>query len=327
MGMDPITLSAMVMGAGQLGNAVGGMVTNSGNNRRAARFQNQMMGRADAMNWQGDASDPLMRFLNSQTAPGQITPGQYTASTVDAGSILGAPTMNLGNDALMQMLRSDPSRQMDPSARMLIDAFAPQDARMLNQNVAGMRATAPGLGQRFGTAMGMGESNLRATAMNNIGTRNAGIAQSAYENAQNRRLQAAGSINQQGLNIAQLASQLGLANQAALNQGGMFNVSNNLQAQGMNADQANLFRQFQLQGYNTAFGQQMGQRQFNQSLLGMMMGQAPQNQANPMWGQGAMDIGQLMMMLPMLRSMGGGGGGGGGNGQMISGQGYQRPVG
>jgi hypothetical protein len=59
----------------------------------------------------------------------------------------------------------------------------------------------------------------------------------------------------------------------------------------------------------------------------MMMGQAPQNQANPMWGQGAMDIGQLMMMLPMLRSMGGGGGGGGGNGQMISGQGYQRPVG
>jgi hypothetical protein len=40
-----------------------------------------------------------------------------------------------------------------------------------------------------------------------------------------------------------------------------------------------------------------------------------------------MDIGQLMMMLPMLRSMGGGGGGGGGNGQMISGQGYQRPVG
>jgi hypothetical protein len=214
--------------------------------------------------------------------------------------------MNLGNDALMQMLRSDPSRQIDASAQMMMNAFAPQDAAMLQQNVAGLRATAPGLGQRFGSAMGMGEAALRSQTANNIGVRNANLAQSAYENAQNRRLSAAGSINQQGLSIAQLASQLGLANQNALNQGGMFNVSNNIQTQGMNADQANLFRQFQMQGLGQAFNQQMGQRQFNQSLLGMMFGQAPTPQANPNYGQGFMDIGQLMMMLPMLRGMGSG---------------------
>lgn len=103
-------------------------------------------------------------------------------------------SINPGNDALMQFLRADPSRQFDTSGAFT--ALEANDQRQIDQASNSLRAGYAGLGQRFGTASQRQEGRLRGDFAAQIAARNAGIAQSSFESAQGRSMNAATLLSQ-----------------------------------------------------------------------------------------------------------------------------------
>jgi hypothetical protein len=252
--------------------------------------------------------------------------------------LVGAPGLgsafNTGQDALMQMLNRSYGPAMDGGlqssleglyggsefdANRLIEALAPVDNRLIEQQASALRGSAGSLGQRFGSAMGQDEQRLRSTFAQDVSARNAGLFQQMFESSQNRRLQALGLGAQQ----QQFASQFPLMAaqtqqnaaqqlmQGALSQGGMnqqaqlANAANILQAQGIDV---NAMLQTQALGQQ---GQQFNIQQAMQAALanqgaGMQTGQFNAQQAmqaalanQQMMGQFGLQGGQNMLQMAL----------------------------
>lgn len=105
-----------------------------------------------------------------------------------AMGIVSAPTgINIGQDSLLQMLRSNPSAlkpfQFDSSTAF--KDFAAQDALDLNDQLNAQSAGAGSLGKRFGSGFAASSALLRSRVLANRSARNAEIAQSSFNNALN----------------------------------------------------------------------------------------------------------------------------------------------
>lgn len=229
------------------------------------------------------------QVMNSQINPGfgaQMigNPGQVAVPQI-GGPQFGSD-FNMGQDALMQMLRTSPGQQRDTAMegqlrsmfgdggmQDLSALLGSQDA-VLQNNLAGqvsaLRGSAGSLGQRFGSELRGQEGKLRSDFLTQSAANRQNTLAQAFESAQGRKLQALGlgsqnlqAANQFGLQGAQL--QQGAAQQllssalqaAQLGQGAQFqNAANLLQAQGINvnaalqASTANQSAGLQAQGQN-----------------------------------------------------------------------------
>lgn len=151
---------------------------------------------------------------------------------------------NVGQDGIMQMLRSTPGGaalnelSLDGGRADASELFArlqPVRDLQLNRGLASLRARAPGLGSRFGSAMMRGEENLVNELLTNYAAQDAQTELALAEGAQNRRLQASqvgsgmmSSVlnllgNLESQRLARNAQAVGLANNVpTVNQGQPF---------------------------------------------------------------------------------------------------------
>lgn len=150
MGVDPITLgigTSLVGGAIQYGE-------NRAARRRAINMQNQAIDLAGGNNY-ADINALLNQRLNS------------------------------GQDSFLQYLRANPKAlqpfQFDTSSAF--KALQAQDLQTTADQVAGLRSSVGSLGERFGTGFASREAILRSRLGSDIAARNAGIAQSSFQNA------------------------------------------------------------------------------------------------------------------------------------------------
>lgn len=315
--MDPMTMM-MLMSAGSniFGSVLGDR--SAGKNRRAEQsFRDRMFktgqGYIDSQGqnpWGGKIGD-FMDTLGKSNETGQF----------DLESIFKGSGMNLGNDSLMQMLRADPSTQMDAAAQKyltgtvegggnpfdtsgLFSKLGEVDDMNLNRSATALRGSAGSLGQRFGSALGRNEALLRADTLKNTGARNAGIQSSAYEAAQGRAGGAAGMLSQNMLNL------LGIkANAAeALNRSGQNEAGLRLQGQSTLAGNRMSAEAQRLQAMLSALGlgsqTAAGDRDFIARIFGGMQGQSPvPGQASSL--PGAMgDAGMMFAIMQMMKGMG-----------------------
>lgn len=206
--------------------------------------------------------------------------GGPSAYEEQLSSLLGAnggQRYNTGQDALMQMFRADPYDQT-----ALFEAMLPVEQRLINQQVAGLRGNTSGLGQRFGSAMLREEGNLRGQALENQAARRQQLGFQAYEAQQGRAMNAADLMTRYGLQ--QQGQQMGGYGQLLGAEQGRMGMQGNLLQMLAQAAQ--------------------GRQGNNMNILGMMQGFAPQITGSP-WAQAGGDMGQLLMMLPLLSQMGG----------------------
>jgi hypothetical protein len=311
MGMDPLTIGLGLTAGSQL---LGAFTQNRANNQnydaqqQAIAMQRQRQGQVDAMvapylkNGQNPYAAQLMQLFSSG---GFKAPTGYDPSLVGGGT--GSQGFNTGQDGLLQMLRSqrDPTLTMglgnagatfDNSAQFA--ALAPLDQRQIDQQVAQLHGSFGTLGERFGTAAMDKEQMLRTQALQNIGARNAGLAQQSFESGQARQMQGLGISAGREQSGIQNWLQGMLANQQATNQASQFNTT---MGQGYNQFLSGLFGQ--------ASNMQAQTGGLNAQLLAIMAGQpnpgAPVVQPSAMPGAIG-DIGQMMMFLPFLQQMMGG---------------------
>lgn len=172
------TATAIGLGLGVLGGYMNARSQNAAA-RQQNRFNQQMFGQAMGM---------------MQNDPSQLEG-------------MGLNFFNSGQDGLMQMLRADPRSKVDQTLQgiaqgntgfdnsQLFQALGLMDQQALDESVGGLRAGAPGLGQRFGTAMRGAEVDLRADAANQAAVRNAQIGMQSHEAAQARAMQALGLLS------------------------------------------------------------------------------------------------------------------------------------
>lgn len=313
MGMDPITLGALSMAAGTVMNT-GTSIWNQNQANKTARRRESAAG---SMMQNGPSTYETML---QQLLTGMQGPQMSTASIPTAASLTNGQAFNTGQDALMQLLRANPQTQVDANlgsmaatgmpynTSAMFDAFRASDTQAVNEQVAGLRAGSSGLGQRFGSANSSAEAALRATLAGNFQARNAQLDASSYEGAMQRMLAANQQLTgreqfgqQFQAGLAQTLSQLGLD----IGNFGLESAKTSMaQTQGNNAAQQG-FQQNQLSAIAQLLGAFQNRQGLNAQLLAMMFGQpAPQM---PGLGQGAMDMGQLLMFLPMLKGMSGGG--------------------
>jgi hypothetical protein len=294
MGMDPITLAAAASVTSSLIGGYGQAKAQSAAQRRfdAAQRQGQSMMKT--------GQDPyelnLQRLLQGQADPTQLS---LNAGNIDTGSILG--NFNSGQDALAQFLRADPANQQSFDASQSFNLLDALDQRNQNTAVGALNSNFGSLGSRFGSGAQRQTSDLLANINAQTGARNAGILQSSFENQANRRLQGLGlqlqgaqGIAQQGNAMAQLAAQLGIANQGNQQFNTTFNQSARQQA-----------FQNQFSGIQAGFGMQNANDAFNAQLFSIMQGlAAPQGNAYTAIGQTGGDISQMLMFLPFLKQLG-----------------------
>lgn len=237
----------------------------------------------DAKN-QKKRSSQLTNQANSMM---QNTPGGAESALMDfLRTISSNAGINSGQDALMQQLRADPSKQqtyVDDTIRGVAtraDPFAAggsyENLDRLNQldtrrQVAGLRGSASSVGGRFGSNAATAESTLREGLATQQGAQRATLA----EQFQNLRLQAAAlgnaresSARDARIQAATASGQLGLGQIGAL-----------------------------LQALMGAGGLEQGRRNTNAQLFGASAG-IPQA-ASP-WGavgSGLTDIGSLLAVI------------------------------
>lgn len=318
--MSLLGLLPIVGGGLQLLGGLFGGKSQSGANKEAQQYQlqrNQMID--DLVNRylsQNAATSPtqgfLQGFLGSQFTPARgataavaPAPGDVQAPSVDLGTIFNAGDFNQGQDALLQFLRSDPTRQLlggidltgqlggilanggqqsTDAALSALDRLQQQDTQ---KQLALLQGSSGSLGQRFGTATQQRAADLLSQLSTQYGAQRAQLALGAAENAQNRRLQAgqtlAGLAGQQGsqalqaaqlLQFApQLAAQVGLANQDAALRAALANQQAGLSTSQFNAGQANQIGQFNAEQANNFFLQQLAQRLQGAQIAGALGGQ------------------------------------------------------
>lgn len=191
---------------------------------------------------------------------------------------------SMGSDPILQSLRTDPasksvtetllnlSQNGNPfDTSSMFAALTPVRQRQLNEQIAGLRAGSGSLGQRFGTSTLNAERTLRGNALQDFALQDAQIQQSAFENAQQRRLGAAGQLT----NYLAQQAQLGLAGRG---------------------QQINL-----LQLLGGLESQRMGQGLQAASIFAGVP--APQTAS---LGAPLTDIGQLLLLTSLLGGQGGG---------------------
>lgn len=293
MGVDPITMAAAATIGSSLIGGYGQAKAQSAAQRRfdAAQRQGQSMMRTGASPYEVN----LQKLLQSQPDPLQLN---LNAGSIDTGSILG--NFNTGQDALAQFLRADPANQGAFDASQSFDLLSALDQRNQNNAVNALNANFGSLGSRFGSGAARQTSDLLANIDAQTGARNAGILQSSFENQANRRLQGLGlqlqgaqGLAQQGNAAAQLAAQLGIANQNNQQFNTTFNQASRQQG-----------FQNQLAANQAGFGMQNAQDAYNAQLFSIMQGiQAPSGNAYTVAGQTGSDISQMMFFLPLLRQM------------------------
>lgn len=280
-----------ISAAGSLFNAFG----QNKQNAAAGRARDQLYGQATGMMQQGPS---VYQNMLGQLLGGRQAPGPYDPNT---GAITGISGANPGNDALMQFLRSDPSRQLPFDASKSFDLLRTQDQRTQQDALGALNANfSSGLGQRFGSAAMRQGSDLLANLGAQRDTRNAGILQSSYENAANRSMQGlglqaqaasalAGSSNQQNNLLAQIA---------------MANQQNQQWGQAFNQNNQNQFFNQQLAGLQAGSGMQNAQNSYNAQLLGIAAG-LPLSQGNgyTAFGGALGELGQAAAFYPMLQGM------------------------
>ena len=293
MGVDPLTMAAAATVASSVVGAYG-----QHKSQQAAQQQYQTR-QAQGNQMMKSGQDPyqiaLQQLLGKQGDPLQLTADQ---NNIDTAPIMG--NFNVGQDALMQFLRSNPQNQQEFASSQAFDMLQGLDQRNQNQAVNTLNANFNTLGSRFGSGAARQTSDLLANMGAQTGARNAGILQSSFESAANRRLQGMGmelsgaqSLAQQGGQMAQLAAQLGMANQGNQQWNQTFNQGSRQQA-----------FQNRLGGIQAGFGMQNANDQYNAQLFSIMSGlPAPTGNGYQAASQGLGDIGQLMMFLPMMRSM------------------------
>jgi len=86
----------------------------------------------------------------------------------------------------------------------LFSALQPLRARQLRESLGTLRAGAPGLGQRFGSAMRANEQGTVLQHLESISAQDAGIQMQAHEAAQGRRLGAGQALNSSALALMEL---------------------------------------------------------------------------------------------------------------------------
>lgn len=272
---NPVNLGLIMAGGGSLLNAYT-QNKNANKNMAAVQQRQQQIDRtAGALAW----TDPMMNQSALESiisgASGNGVPGN--TGQLDLKSLFGMnPLGNTSTDGIMQMLRgSGPAsiagdlltsgNPFDTS--QMFDALGIVDARNTGEQVAGLRAGAAGLGQRFGGTMMREEGNLRSRISQDINARNAGIQMQSFESAQGRRM---GTLDQL------------------------------LRSAGMNLDSSRQNQSMQLAAISQMFNQALGQRQFNQGLLSLQAGLPIAQNGAPGYGQAFSDIGQLIAFAPML---------------------------
>lgn len=276
--------------------------------------------------WEQQLAAFMKQMQGQSGGVGPIT-GDFS---IDPSQGPGAGAWNAGQDALMQFLRSDPTRQtgaLDTNLQGLLSTGNPfdwqgemgsalrsQDEYDTSRALAELNGSMGSLGQRFGTANQHSTGDLLAQLTNARGVRNAGLAQGSFENAQARRLQAGGILAGlegqrtgdllQGIGLAQQGgaqqNQVALANQdAALRialanqQGGQFNA-------GLGMDRnAQIMQALGLGGQL-----QQSRLGMNQDLLRMMFGGQMQDPAGAGGMGNAMgEVGSTLALLPFMQQL------------------------
>jgi hypothetical protein len=200
MGVDPVTAGLIIGGGSQLLGLGLGANEASRSRREAGRTRRQAQGMMQT------GPSEIEQLLKAFAGPG--------------GGASGNQAFNAGQDSLSQMLRSDGGLQQMASTGNPFDtsamfaALAPVEERMQQQQLAGLRGSAGTgqLGARFGTAFANAEGGLRAQMADESANRRAGIQQSAFENAQQRRLAATDQLT----GAASASGQLGLSQMGML---------------------------------------------------------------------------------------------------------------
>lgn len=292
MGVEVAAMAAM--GAGKLLDSYG---QSKAQGAATARFNTaQAQGRSMMKSGADPYQQALMELLGKT---GPATQVGVNAGAIDTSPILA--NINTGNDALSQFLRADPSKQTPFDASQAFSNLQSLDSRNQAGAVAALNANmGGGLGARFGSSAARQTSDLLANINAQTGARNANILQTSYDSAENRRMQGLGmtlsagqALSQSGNQMAQLAAQLGMANQNNSQWNQTFN-QNNLNT---------LFSQ-KMQGLQAGFGMQNANDQYNAQLFSLMNGMPmPTGNGYTAVGGGLGDIGQMMMFLPMLQQM------------------------
>jgi hypothetical protein len=315
--MAVATGTALALGSMAL--QAGGSAYNAYQQSQAAKAQNA---RQDAILQQaagmrqygmGDVEKMLLNLYNTDANSPGVT---FNPTQLDLGGILKQGGYNVGQDALMQMLRSTPDSNLNRSLNSVLsgqgnpfdtskmfEALGTVDRRNTNQQVADLRGGSGGLGQRFGSAMTGAETALRGSISADLNSRNAQIQAGSHESAQTRLLQAAaqlaardqfqaglaGTVRQGGMDLSQLFMQNNAQNNASSAQAASMNQQN---------------RNFGAQLLQLLLGAETNRNNFNLQTLGLGAGMQA---AVPQYGYGnaASDFGQLLMFMQMMNGFGG----------------------
>lgn len=249
------------------------------------------------------AETGLEAFLNSlRGGAGTNGSGGAFIPGVDVPGIEGSTAYNSSQDALMQMVNRSAADQLGNAGTQLNDLATNggrQDVSKLlaslgiqqnfatDEQAARLNASTSGLGQLAGTAGRIGEARLRAASQRDNNVINAGVQNTAMENAQNRRLAAAGQLGQLNLGAGQLnlgAAQglTGLAGLLSSNQLGRGQLDLGRGQLDLGRSQlGQSINQQMLSGYGMLGQLQQGRQNQSTDLLKMMlMNQAPQRAAD-----------------------------------------------
>lgn len=268
MGLETIALGAAA--AGSLWNAYSSNKSSNAQNKRQTQL------------------------FNTLTPQMQTGPSDIESLLMSSFQGRGTPNVNIGQDAILQSMRTNPYDKVlqsnlagmlgngpenlyDHSA--LFDSIEQRGNRDLGVQLDNMRAGVSGLGQRFGGAQAFNEQELRRKFLEDTMLREQGIGLQSFTDAQNRRLQAASGLTAFG-NL-----QLGRDT-------GALSGLNSLAGLGIQADQGTL------QWLNTIL---QGQGQRNNYNLGIAQTAAglpfsPGGQG----GTAVADIGQLLFLKSLM---------------------------
>lgn len=312
-----IQAASSLYGAKQQSNAA----KNAAGAANARYKENKAMGQGLMTQGPDQFTQGLLDFSN------MAGPKDQTASTVDLSSIFGdTPNMNMGNDALMQILRADPSKQVNGAMDRLsgladtnpydtsgeIGALQGVDAINNQRAVNTLNAGVSGLGQRAGGAKAMAAASYLRGANADAGARYADINRQAYTSNQQLRLNALSTLG--GLQDAATGRKLsaaeiynrGQTDQAGLRlQGAQFNAGAQNTAAQNNVQNALAFMQQRLAALSGGASAEATRRGQNISIFDTIAGQP--GPATPATGQvagAAGDIGNLIMLLPYLQQLG-----------------------
>lgn len=335
-----------LMGIGAVMSGGAGLMGAFGANSAAKRAEKQSQKRyqdlynlvtGNMQNTPGQGESALFDFakMSGANGPAAISGEGYDASMIDMEGLFPDGT-NMGNDAIMQMIRANPegasSRAMgrlESIADMnpndfsgFFDGFNASDNAMTEDQVLGLNRGVKGLGQRGGTARATSEALLRSRIAGDIGARNAGIAQNVYGINQNSRLnaltqiagiedaasgrtlQGADILNRSAMDRAGLMYQGRAANAGAANTAGQFNADLGFRAASTNAANQSQNSLMILQALSQAASAEQGRRNTNSGLLSTLGGLPQPGTAGGSATPGALgDIGNLLMLLPSLREL------------------------